>query len=466
MAEVGALPKEEEWLSSKSNPLNWSRGRKWSITLAACYMSSLISIAASAYSIGEDEMVVDLHTSHLLVVSGISFFTIAVGTFPLILAPVGEAKGRRYVYLISYAIFFLFSLPVALARNVETVLVSRFIMGAAGSVGSTMVGGTLADLWAVEERVLPMALFSLSALFGTPIGPMVFSWTGNHANWRWIHWTMLIAGAPSALLVLTVFNRETLASTIRQRLHFEEKPDYSRLSFVQRVQESLQISAVRPLIFLFTEPIATAICLYIGFAWGTLYLFLQSIPLVFQPYGFVNESGTQGLAFTGLAVGSLLGFLVFLIWQQYTAPIPTAPEKRLNQACVGGIAFTAGFFWYAWTAKPGSIHWIVPQMGTALLMAGLYLFYVSVFTYLSECYGEYTSSAIAAQSFLRNVLATAFPLFAAQMYQTLTYPWASSLLGFLAGLLAVVPFALKRYGPTLRARSPYARMIIARTYDE
>jgi hypothetical protein len=106
MDDTGSPNAEEDWARSKLNPLNWPRGKKWAITLTSCYMSSLISIAASAYSVGEDEMVVDLHTSKLLVVSGISFFTISVGIFPLILAPVGEAVGRRYVYLVSYAIFF------------------------------------------------------------------------------------------------------------------------------------------------------------------------------------------------------------------------------------------------------------------------------------------------------------------------------------------------------------------------
>ena len=60
------------WAGSGKNPLNWSRPRKWMITLTACYMSSLISIAASSYSLGVDEMVVDLQAPRLLVVSGIS----------------------------------------------------------------------------------------------------------------------------------------------------------------------------------------------------------------------------------------------------------------------------------------------------------------------------------------------------------------------------------------------------------
>lgn len=124
-------------------------------------------------------------------------YTIAVAIFPLFLAPLGESVGRKPVYIAAYAFFFLFFLPVALARNIQTVLVARFLCGAAGSVGATMVGGTLSDIWSRGQREVPMALFSLSALFGTPIGAVVFSWagggsgSGSGVSWRWIHWTMV-----------------------------------------------------------------------------------------------------------------------------------------------------------------------------------------------------------------------------------------------------------------------------------
>jgi hypothetical protein len=147
-------------------------------------------------------------------------------------------------------------------------------------------------------------------------------------------------------------------------------------------------------VFLFTEPIAAALCIWISFAWGCLYLFLESVPLVFEPYGFVAASNTQGLAFVGLAVGALIGFAICVVTDRLRPSSATSPEKRLANACAGGILFTAGewsklskidallmlrkgFFWYAWSAKPREIHYIVPQIGTAVLMTGLFLFYVS-----------------------------------------------------------------------------------------
>lgn len=37
------------------------------------------------------------------------------------------------------------------AKSMALVLVFHFLQGGAGSVGSTMVGGTLADIWVTSE---------------------------------------------------------------------------------------------------------------------------------------------------------------------------------------------------------------------------------------------------------------------------------------------------------------------------
>lgn len=97
------------WKYDQNNTRSWNRIKKWKATITACYMSSLISVAASAYSQAMDGIQADLHSSQLLKVSGISFFTFAVAIFPTILAPLGEQFGRRPVYVITFALFFSLS---------------------------------------------------------------------------------------------------------------------------------------------------------------------------------------------------------------------------------------------------------------------------------------------------------------------------------------------------------------------
>ena len=66
------------------------------------------------------------------------------------------------------------------------------------------------------------------------------------------------------------------------------------------------------------------------------------------------------------------------------------------------------------------------------------------------------ASALAATTVCRSFFGAGFPLFAGQMYEKLGTQWASSLLGFLALLMAPIPMVLYRYGPALRLRSKYS----------
>ena len=87
---------EQHQLPVVDDPMRWSAARKWTVTLGACYFSSLISVAASAYvrtkrvrravtycadcpfqSLGIDAMVRDLAEPRLLLVAGISAYVVA-----------------------------------------------------------------------------------------------------------------------------------------------------------------------------------------------------------------------------------------------------------------------------------------------------------------------------------------------------------------------------------------------------
>lgn len=67
--------------------------------------------------------------------------------------------------------FSVFHIPQALATNIETLLVGRFLSAVGGSSAIVLVGGTLSDLFINEDRGLPMAMFSLAAFLSTGLGP-------------------------------------------------------------------------------------------------------------------------------------------------------------------------------------------------------------------------------------------------------------------------------------------------------
>jgi MFS family permease len=74
--------------------------------------------------------------------------------------------GRRPVYIYSYTLFVIFTIPCALAHNIETMLVSRFLHGLAGSAFLSVSGGTVGDLFDKHELSMPMIVFTASPFIG------------------------------------------------------------------------------------------------------------------------------------------------------------------------------------------------------------------------------------------------------------------------------------------------------------
>lgn len=68
------------------------------------------------------------------------------------------------------------------------------------------------------------------------------------------------------------------------------------------------------------------------------------------------------------------------------------------------------------------------------------------------------ASAIAANTFLRSLAASVFPLFATYMFDALKVNWTGTLLGFVALALVPIPVLFYKYGEKLRARSSFAPM--------
>lgn len=91
-----------------------------------------------------------------------------------------------------------------------------------------------------------------------------------------------------------------------------------------------------------------------------------------------------------------------------------SPSLRMFEHGLTGARF-------GWTSN-ASIHWIVPAMAVACATMGIFSVYLAVFNYLADCYGPYASSAIAAQSFCRNLMGGAFPLFTEQVSEAMLRP--------------------------------------------
>lgn len=82
--------------------------------------------------------------------------------------------------------------------------------------------------------------------------------------------------------------------------------------------------------------------------------------------------------------------------------------------------------------------------------------FLQALNYLVDAYLMFAASAIAGNTFMRSLAGAGFPLFARQMFEGMGIQYAATLLGCIAGVLALVPFYLYWRGAQIRQKSAYA----------
>lgn len=484
-----AIPEPPD-LQNYVSPFTWPTSRKTFTTWLSCAVTTVTAYTGGSYSPPSQQMSEYWGVSQIAIYVGITTFTIGFAVAPMVLAPFSEINGRKPVFVATGVLFVICQLCCAVTRSYPGMLLARFFAGVGGSTFSTMVGGVMSDMYHTEDRNTPMALFAGAAFLGTGLGPLCSGFIAQHLSWRWVFYVQVITSG-LVILAVTIFFEETRGSVLlsrrakllnswyearekvglvgldvvvgcegkkqSQRIRWKVKADEERESLAKMIR----ISVYRPFYLLLTEPVVFFFSLWAAFSWAILYLCFSAIPLVFTRNHHFNIQ-QNGAVFAAMCIGTILS-TILSIYQEKIAKhygkLSSTPEGRLYFACIESALLPIGLFWFGWSSFP-SIHWIVPTMAIACATMGIFSVYLAVFNYLADTYHRYASSALAAQSFCRNMLGGVFPLIASAMFNRMTFAGASSFLGGIGALLTVVPWVLVFYGQKIRARSKFASEIM------
>lgn len=364
--------------------------------------------------------------------------------------------------------FGVFSIAVAVAKDLQTVLICRFWGGFFGACPLAVVAAVFSDMFNNRVRGMAITVFSIMVFSGPLMAPFVGGFiTISYLGWRWTEYLVAIIGFFCFTLNL-FFLEETYppvilvskAAELRRRtknwgIHAKQEEIEIDL------RELLEKNFSRPLRMLVSEPIVLLISIYMAFVYGLLYLMLTAYPIVFQRLHGMNP-GVGGLPFFGMITGELLaGIAIFARQAGYQRKLKAnndhpIPEWRLPEVIAGGISFSGGLFWFAWTGFTPKIHWIVPTLSGLMTGFGIMSIFLQSLNYLVDAYLFFAASAIAANTFLRSLCGAIFPLFATYMFDAMGVQWAGTLLGCVAAVLVPVPVWFYLRGGKIREKSKFA----------
>lgn len=221
---------------------------------------------------------------------------------------------------------------------------------------------------------------------------------------------------------------------------------------------------IRPITLFFTEPIVFVVSVMSAVAWALIYLFTESLPVIYTSFTSPPLSRTQSsLIFLAIGLGMALGILprvhdTHVLSKLQARKKPIQPEDKLIGFAFAAPSLAFGLWWLALTTPPASnLPWYATLPGMIPVGFAINEFACTLSGYLADTYTIYTSSALAALAFLRAVLAGLFPLAGEPMYRSLGANWASVVLAGVATVFCVSPVLFLRFGKGIRRRSAFAR---------
>lgn len=216
---------------------------------------------------------------------------------------------------------------------------------------------------------------------------------------------------------------------------------------------------LRPLQMLLT-PICLFVTIYASFIYGVFYATLASFPIIFEETRHWNQF-ISSLPFLAVLLGIVCGAILSALNQSYYNKVLKAnnfkpvPEARLPPMMIASVVLAGGLFLIGWTSTPET-HWTAPVSGVFMLGFGYYTIFTSALNYIIDTFQRWGASAVAANTFVRSVLAAAFPLIVPPMYRRLGNGWATSVFGIFAVLNIPIPFVFWFYGPRIRAAGKHS----------
>lgn len=187
-------------------------------------------------------------------------------------APGSELYGRKPPIIVAAFGFAVFNIAVAVAKDLQTILICRFFAGLFGSCPLTVVAAVFADMFNNKLRGLAIAVFSVMVFMGPLLAPFIGGFiTDSYLGWRWTEYISSIMGWTSFVLLL-FFMEETYppvvlvakASELRRRTKnwgIHAKQEEIEVDFKELIIRNLS----RPMRILFTEPIVLLVTIYMSF---------------------------------------------------------------------------------------------------------------------------------------------------------------------------------------------------------
>lgn len=267
----------------------------------------------------------------------------------LTMGKLGDAYGRKKLYLFGLSIAFLAAVIGGFATNMELLIACMGCFGFAGSMILPLSQALLVHQFPEHQKGKAIALWSIFASLSLACGPIVSGLILNWLDWHWIYWIDIPCIAAAIAFVYFFVDKETKF----HKLHC----DWIGVALLALIVGSLIMAIMQGPTWGWTSPwIIALLMLWLISLICFIFLEQKTKKPLFRPDLFSN----QNFLFSAIPNGCTIGFLwvsvftISLYLQNILnfSPIETGLALLLITLPVLFFSVTISTWYHKWGAKP------------------------------------------------------------------------------------------------------------------
>jgi MFS family permease len=178
--------------------------RRWR-ALAVCLVGGFMTLLdVSIVNVALPSIKSGLHTPESDLQWVLSGYALAFGLVLIPAGRLGDARGRRPVFIVGLSLFTLASAACGMAQTSMWLVIARLAQGAAGGLISPQISALIQQMFKGRERGKAFGAFGTVVGISTAVGPLLggllIQAAGPSEGWRWVFYVNLPIGAVCVLL--------------------------------------------------------------------------------------------------------------------------------------------------------------------------------------------------------------------------------------------------------------------------
>ncbi|KAJ5051508.1 uncharacterized protein L3040_001284 [Drepanopeziza brunnea f. sp. 'multigermtubi'] len=381
-----------------------SPSRKLVIVALLSFCSFLAPISSTTILAAIPEVASTYNSTGTIINLSNALYMLFMGVSPCFWGPLSQVYGRRWICLVTAALFCGCSLGTALAPNLPAYFAFRILTAFEGTSFLNVGASCIGDIYRPTERATAMGWFLSGTLIGPAFGPFIGGIIVTFRSWRVI-FCLQTALAGVALVGAYVLLPETA--------HHMKADDLVGLSL--RAKARILCGMLNPwrVLGLYKYPNLIMVALASSSLVFNMYSLLTPIRYILNPRFDLTTPIESGLFYLAPGCGYILGTFfggryadhVTIKWQSIRGG-ERVPEDRLRSALpFMGIAIPASMLIYGWSIEQrfGGIALPVVTMfcqGVAQLFC-----FPSLNTYCLDVMQSHSAEVMAGNYMLRYLFA-------------------------------------------------------------